>query len=212
MRSPPALAPAASSGGDLSRFVGIVCVSALLAGLLSSIQLGSPSLTIACSCAPRGAVAEVAGDPGVLVLTGTVAAIELANGPFGPQRAAQLTVLRVFQGQVRPGPVPIKGGDGANCLPALETGWHVVLTARIVANGLEPVACGHFGLLTTPEGQALLREVEAAFGQGAGPPRPTSERDVDLASVALIAVGGLVVAVLLGAVILAFGRRDRAAG
>lgn len=183
----------------------------LLASALFTSQLTVPSVAVACSCRMPGGVAEVVGDPDIVVVAGTIAAVEIANGPFGPQRAVQLTVLRVFQGEVLPGPVPIRSGHGSDCIPMLEGGSHVVLTARIGETGLEPVICGHFGLLTTVEGQALLREVEAAFGPGTGPPAPAPASGVDLASIALIAVGGLVAVVLFGTIFLAFGRRDRAA-
>ena len=196
----------------MSRFLRTACAAIVLVSGLFVVQLTTPSGMAACSCAPRGNVAGLAGDPEILVLTGTIDAIQLANGPFGPQVAAQLTILRVFQGRILPGPVPIVGGDGVNCVPTIADGQHVVLTARIAHDRLEPTACGHFGLLTTPEGQALLRDVEAVFGPGTGPAPPATTGDVDLASIALIAVGALVAIVLVGALVMTIGRRDRAIG
>lgn len=193
--------------------MGRVCAAViLLGGALLTTQLSVPGAAVACTCKRPDGVAKVAGNPEIVVVAGTIAAIELANGPFGPQTAAQLTVLRVFQGQLLPGPMQIRSGNGADCIPTFETGWNVVLTATLVEGRLEPVPCGHFGLLTTPEGQALLQQFEAAFGQGAGPPPASRESTVDLATIAIVAVVGVVVLVMIGALIAALGRRDRATG
>jgi hypothetical protein len=198
----------------VSRLARIACAAVLLAGAAFGTQLSMPSLTFACSCMQPGNVAEVAGDPNILVVTGTVVAIDVRVDRFGQRTTGQFAVERVFQGPALPANVPIVGGNGADCLPMIEAGWHVVMTARIVEERLEPVGCGHFGLLSQPSGQELLRDVLAEFGQGAGPPpaAPAPPPGVDLASIALIAVGGLVAAVLFGAVFLALGRRERVPG
>jgi hypothetical protein len=94
----------------VSRLARAACAAIVLVSVLSVARLTTPSWTAACSCAPPGNIAEVAGDPEIFVLT--------------------------------------------------------------------------------------------------GPPPPATTGDVDLASIALIAVGALVAIVLVGAVVLAFGRRE----
>ena len=198
----------------MSRLARVACAAILLSGALLASRLTMPSRTVACSCMQPGKVAEVAGDPNILVVAGTVLAIDIILDRFGQRTTGQFAIERVFQGPALPAKVPIVGGNGADCIPMIEAGWHVVMTARIVEERLEPVGCGHFGLLTEPSGQALLRDIEAEFGGGIGPPAPdpTPEPGIDLAAIALTSVGGLVAVVLFGAIVLAFGRRDRAAG
>ncbi len=197
---------------DLASSVSrLVLTAMLLASALFTAQLGVPTLSVACSCMRPGNVAEVRGDPDVIVVAGTIVSLERANPPFADQPLGQFAVQRLYQGPNLPGRVGITGGDGANCIPTIEAGWQVVMTANVVAGRLVPVGCGHFGILTTPEGQDLLRDVQAAFGQGAGPGGPP---DVDLAAnpqpdlgLVAIALVTFVVGLTAAAAVLAFGRR-----
>jgi hypothetical protein len=169
-----------------------------LVGLSALAGLVDPNSTYACSCVQPRPIAEYRGDPDYAILVGRVASVD-AN-----QRGS-FAVEQWFQGGRDP-IVPIQGGQGADCGLPLATGPHLVLVAFVESGIVHAGICSPSGDLNTPDGQALAREVVAAFGPGVtvgggGPPEGSS---VPLG--VLIGLGALA-ALVIGVMLVA--RRER---
>ena len=175
--------------------------------------LANPRCAAACSCAPPQPMAVYAADPNVVVLTGTVVAVDQnESGTFRIERWYKGTSIAVD--------VPIQGGDADACGIRLSVGAHLVMVAFVSDNVLHPNTCSPWGDLSTPEGRQLEDQANHAFGEGTLPGRHAGEQlgaqpdaQPDAVAVPWIAiVAGVGVAVTI-AVVLAGGfiarRRER---
>ena len=167
--------------------------------LTAAGSLAAPTCAYACSCIPPEDIADYRGKPDVVILAGTVATI-------GPDQRGTFAVERWFQGGTA-AVVPIRGGQGADCGLPLSAGQRLIFVGDVEDGVIQAGICSPSGDLSTPEGQALLGDAAAAYGDGVEPAgAPTGEGD-GVPSIVLIAVG--IGAVLVVASIVAFARRER---
>lgn len=133
-----------------------------LAISFSVIGLANPGCAYACSCVPPRPIAAYGADPGAVILSGTVTAIDQnQQGSFHVERWYKGTSIAVD--------VPIRGGNGGDCGIGLTVGLHMVMVASISDNMLRPGICSPWGDLATPEGRQLEDEAILAFGEGTLP-------------------------------------------
>ena len=159
-------------------------------GTIWVTQLSAPTIARACSCVPwPETVAAYRTDANVLVLAGTVVALEGQNGMFG--------IERVFKGPVPAVAMPIVGGNDAMCGLSLKLGDRLVLAAWVEDGVLQPSSCMPSAQLASPEGDALLADAEAAYGSGVSPPG----EDAPPADPAPGPANGLALPLILGAVL-----------
>ena len=169
-----------------------------LVGLSALAGLVDPTSTYACSCVQPRPIAEYRGNPEYAVLVGRVASID-AN-----QRGS-FAVEQWFQGGSDP-IVPVQGGQGADCGLPLATGQHLVLVAFVESGIVHAGVCSPAGDLNTPDGQALAREVVAAFGPGVAVGGDDPPAAGGLPVGILVGVGALA-ALVIGVMLVA--RRER---
>jgi len=182
-------------------------------GALVAGRLSAPSVAVACSCiAPEPGAPRLRGDEAVVV-------VGVVGAPDGVGNYA-FTVERLFKGGVAPVAKIASGrqvfADGTeawnSCGRDHTPGRHVVLAGGIGDGVINASSCSPYESINSAEGQALLAEAEALFGPGQvpGEPIPTSEPGarVDLATIAIVAVVGLLAIVAIGIVISAVGRRE----
>ena len=144
-----------------SKLVRTALLALLMTAAVSAARLAAPGGAFACSCAMPKALVEYRAEPNVVILAGTIAAVNGEAGTFA--------VERVFKGPV-PGPnLQIRGGDSAMCGVPLKLAARIVMVAYMEAGVVHPSSCSPFATLPSAEGDALLAEAEAAFG-GAAPP------------------------------------------
>jgi len=188
------------------RIPRIILVAALLTATLSAAQLAAPGGVFACSCAMPKPLVEYRADPNVVILAGTIAAVNGEDGVFA--------VERVFKGPVPAARLQIQGGDSAMCGVSLKLAARIVMVAYMDAGVIHPSSCSPFASLPSAEGDALLAEAEAAFG-GVAPtgapveppdPAPLAETDAALPIVLLAVLA--IVGALFGLVAL-LARRGR---
>jgi hypothetical protein len=190
--------------------------AALLATLAASALLSLlPGTVVACSCIMPGPMAENAGDPTKVVVSGTI----LPSGRPG----VDVAVDRWFQGPggavlaLAPDGFSDLGG-GADCrvpYPAAGSSW--IFVAYVANPGEQPQVnlCTPQGDLATPEGQAMLADAVAAFGEGISP-LPSSPPATDPVGAAGATLAGLapvvgavaVAAIVFGGLALVLRRRD----
>jgi hypothetical protein len=174
----------------------------------------APPPAMACSCVQPEPMAAYRGDPLKLVFLGTIA----SAGPGG----VEVAVERWFQGGFAP-VVRLDGemfGDqSAACqirMPEVGTSW--VFVAFIPEPGGEPQAnlCTPHALRFTIEGQVMLNEILATFGQGAAAGGPSPGPDIEPSPDVLVAGATVAAAALAGLALLgvaaALARRRRAGG
>jgi hypothetical protein len=180
--------------------------AALLAAALSV-----PAIAVACSCAaPDPGAPRLNGDEGLVV--GVVGAAD-GRGHY------DFTVERSFNTEI--GAVA-KLGTGrqvfANGTEAFNTcgrdhtpGQHVILVGGVEGDVINSSICSPYETVNSPAGQALLREAIALFGPGVVPggPIPNAEPGAgnNLATIASVAVLGLLTLIVAGVVIAAVGRQ-----
>jgi hypothetical protein len=203
----------------VSRLVASIVVAALLAFVP---QLALPRPAVACSCIGPQPLEQYAKD-GSVILAGRVVGRDAVG--------VQVAVDRWFAGDGAARAVWITGdfGNGASCgvgsEPPVNTQWLWVAWRPDGEQGLRISICAPTGDLATPEGQALLAEAEATFGEvgiifpGSGgpasaPPDPTGDdpaaagaETVVIAAAVLVLGAGVVV---LGGVVLLARRRHTA--
>ena len=201
----------------MTRFLRLGLTAMTLAGVLTVGRIALPGQAFACSCAapPLGAPIFTGAEEAVLV--GTV-------GPADPNLVHAFAVERWFRG----GDAAVVGMLGAEqrfpdgttayntCGLDLEAGQRLVLSAGRVEGNLMPGLCSPSAQVGSPEGQAMLAAAIRTFGEGTVPgtsgPAPPSAPEgptIDLALIAMLGVLAAVVIVVF-AVVLSFGRRDRA--
>jgi hypothetical protein len=128
-------------------------------------------------------------------------------------------VERWYQGSSEVSDIPIMGGDGANCGIPLTVGQELVMVAFVAEGFLQPNICSPWADLSTPEGQQLLDETIAAFGEGtlpedaaSGPGDPTNGEGGDggFALPWIVVIGGgaaaLIVVVIAAASVISARR------
>lgn len=178
---------------------------ALLLVLSFGAGLGVPRCAVACSCIPPQPIATYGEQAETVIMSGTVVNIGI------DQRGA-FQVERWYHGTGAVAVAQIRGGDGANCGLFMETGQRLVVVAYRGEDGiLQPSICAPAGDLSTPEGQKLLAETEAAFGPGLAPGGEETPTDPDGGfDLVPVLIGGSVVLVLVvfGFVALSVLRRD----
>jgi hypothetical protein len=174
--------------------------------------LAAPGCVVACSCAQPGDLATYRTDDTVIAIGRT--GVRVGNDvPF--------TVERWFWG---PGVAPIvplvpadvRYPDGTTsfntCGVALPAGQHLLMVAgRDPADGrLHPNICSPLVDVDTPEGQVLLAEAVATFGDGVVPTatEPTEPPAGDALPMAVAVVAVAIGVVALLGVVLIVGRRQ----
>lgn len=133
---------------------------------LSAFGLAAPKLTVACSCGPSEPIGNLKGVADTYVLSGTVT--EVAQ-----DRLATFQIERWYQGSSDTDTVQVRSGDGADCGIPLAVGQELVMVAYLSEGVLGPSICSPWGDLATAEGQALLAEAVATFGEGQPPGEAT---------------------------------------
>lgn len=186
------------------RSARLLLVAATLAACLSVARLVSPGQTFACRCAPPKALAAYVDEPGSIVVAGAV-------GVVGPDGTAPFMVARVFFGASNvPALTVLAPHNGGICEPTIVSNERVVLVGAHENGVIRPLACAPYAAAGSPEGQQLLAEAAATFGQSIDA-EATSGGGVD--GPLLLAVIGAVSALTLGlflAVVLLSRRRGRA--
>lgn len=137
----------------------LIAVAAFIAmGLVGLI----PGQAFACSCAGPQPMPAYAGDPRILIFSGTIAP---GDGP-----GVTVLVERWFQGGVHP-VVPLDprgfGVQSSACQigrPPAGSRWIFVASVATVGDPPFVGLCSPHALLDTPEGQAMLAEATATFG------------------------------------------------
>ena len=203
---------------SIQRSLGLLLVALLLAFVP---QLALPKPTLACSCIGPQPLEQYAKD-GSVIISGRVVGRDAVG--------VQVAVDRWFAGEGAAQAVWITGdfGNGASCgvgsEPPVNSQWLWVAWRPDGEPGLQISICAPTGDLATPEGQALLAEAEATFGEvgivfpGSGGPAaasPDAPGDEDVAGdgaddavvVASLGVVALGVLVLAGVVVLARRRQ-----
>jgi len=144
-------------------FLATLAASALLALL--------PGSAVACSCMMPASMAESAKDPNSVIFSGTIQ-------PSG-RPAVDVAVDRWFK--AGGGPIATLAADGfsdqgggAGCevsYPAVGSSW-IFVAYLLPETGTQPHTslCSPQANLDTPEGQAMLAEAIAVFGEAASPP------------------------------------------
>jgi hypothetical protein len=177
----------------------------MLATLVATFLLSLlPGTAVACSCIAPEPMAAYVGDASKVVASGTIL-------PTG-QPAVDVAVDRWFQGpggpvlRLSPDGFSDQGG-GADCrvpYPAAGSSWIFV---AFVANAGEPPQvnlCTPQARLDTPEGQAMLDDAIATFGEGvAANPSPGPAGD-PVSAVGDAVGGALPVVLAVGAIGLVF--------
>jgi len=178
-----------------SKLVRTALLALLMTAAVSAARLASPGGAFACSCAMPKTLVEYRAEPNVVILAGTIAAVNGEAGTFA--------VERVFKGPV-PGPnLQIRGGDSAMCGVPLKLAARIVMVAYMEAGVVHPSSCSPFATLPSAEGDALLAEAEAAFG-GAAPPGGATE-PADPPSAAPLAGSDVALPIVLLAVLVVVG-------
>jgi len=182
----------------MGRLRRLIACTGLLAAALGAASLANPSAIAACSCAaPLPGIGEFRG-PDEVALMGQVG-VDDGSGTF------TFAVERWFHG----GHEPIirmrsdteRLADGSfvrnSCGVSLVAGARLVVGAHRADDVVIPSACAPHAEIDSAEGQRIVAEAEAAFGPGVVPGPPSATGDgVDLASVAIVAVFGIVAAVI----------------
>jgi hypothetical protein len=170
----------------------VLAAAVLIAAALFGQRVTAPGAVVACSCAPTE-VSQFVADPQYVIVSGTVGRLG-QMGPTGHQ-TAPFILDRIWQGQLPEGRLSMTGGGGGDCTIALTEGMQYIGVTTFKGPELTPIACIPFGDLRDAGGQAVLAEVRALLGAGRGAVAdpPSSEAPpIDLASIALAAVGVIV--------------------
>jgi hypothetical protein len=188
---------------DPWRTVRALLGAGLLVSWLFTASLLIPPRMFACSCMMPGPIAEVANDPTAIVVAGTVG----AHAPGG----LTFQVERWYFG-ASPAPIlTMVPGDGASCGLPLQPGERLIAVAQRDEQGLvHPSICSHYGLVGTPEGQALMAEAERAFGPGPSNADPPPTTDGGGVSWVLLGGGAIALVVVVLGGLLVLGRRSEA--
>lgn len=201
----------------MSRLARLGLATVVLVGALAAGRLSLPAATFGCSCMAREPGAPLFSGREQAVLVGTVGAGD-GSGIF------PFAVERWFRGG-NAATIPLASGtlrlpDGSfvsnSCGVDLQPGWHVIIVATLSEGVWSPGACQPFAAVDTAEGQRAIQAAIVTFGTGAppnqtpgDPPESTDGPAIDLALLAILGVLAVVVAVMFGALFVAFGRRDR---
>jgi hypothetical protein len=210
---------------SIQRSLGLLLAAALLAFVP---QLALPRPAVACSCIGPQPLEQYAKD-GSVIIAGRVVGRDAVG--------VQVAVDRWFAGRGAAQAVWITGdfGNGASCgvgaEPPVNSQWLWVAWQPDGEPGLRISICAPTGDLATPEGQALLAEAEATFGEvgivfpGSGGPAPASPgasdeeavdegmSDDEADGIAVVAAAIVVVALgilVLGGVVIVARRRHTA--
>lgn len=147
---------------------GTVLIAAFLAtGFVGFL----PGQALACSCAGPQPMPAYAGDPRILIFSGTIAP---GDGP-----GVTVLVERWFQGGVDPVVLldPRRFGVQSSACqiarPAAGSRWIFVAWVATVGDLPSVGLCSPHALLDTPEGRAMLADATATFG---GSPPAVSAR------------------------------------
>lgn len=144
------------------RHLRVALAIAVLAGGFTVLGLAVPDCAYACSCIQPRPIAEYAGEPDTLILTGTVTAV-------GQDMRGTFQVDRWYKGSSDSPEIPIQGGNGADCGLGLTVGQELVMVAYLNEGVLAPNICSPWGDLSTPEGRQLQADAVAALGEGTPP-------------------------------------------
>ncbi len=143
---------------------GVFMVAVLAVGF-GVVGLANPDCAYACSCIQPRPIAEYGAEPGTVILTGTVTAVD-------QDQQGLFHVERWYKGTSTAVDLPIRGGNGADCGVALSVGDHMVMVAYVEDGVLHSSICSPWGDLATPEGRQLEDEALLAFGEGTVPGDP----------------------------------------
>lgn len=137
----------------------LIAVAAFIAmGLVGLV----PGQAFACSCAGPQPMPAYAGDPRILIFSGTIAP---GDGP-----GVTVLVERWFQGgtnpevELDPREFGIHGESCQIARPPAGSRWIFVAWVVTVGNLPSVGLCSPHALLDTPEGQAMLADATATFG------------------------------------------------
>ncbi len=198
----------------MRKIVPLLAAFVLAVGVVGAF----PGRSVACSCMPAVSFAEaVAQSPDLAVFVGTVTALQPDATTGGG--LATIEVEGSFRGPALPPAIVARSGNGADCGLPMTVGERRLFTARVDEQGTwAPGICDPQALLGTPEGDATLADAEAAFGPlqpTAGPPPLTNPEAAsdgpDFVVIGVVAVAGLLLAVVVAIVFLARRRREPAA-
>lgn len=199
---------------ETARPARVLAAVALLLAALSGHRLVLPGGAFACSCADPGGGPIFSGQEDA-VFTGTVGMPD-ARGPYTFKveswfkGGSDAQVLVNSERQVSP-----DGSTAINtCGLHFEVGDHLLLTAAVVEGVLTPGLCAPHAVVDSPEGQRLIAAATAVFGEPRGPGAPPGTGPteapftIDLASIALLVIGAIVVLAVV-VVLFAVGRGRR---
>lgn len=137
----------------------LIAVAAFIAlGLVGLV----PGQAFACSCAGPQPMPAYAGDPRILIFSGTIAP---GDGP-----GVTVLVERWFQGgtnpevELDPREFGIHGESCQIARPPAGSRWIFVAWVATVGDLPSVGLCSPHALLDTPEGQAMLADATATFG------------------------------------------------
>jgi hypothetical protein len=196
----------------MSRLLRVALATVFLVGALSATRLSLPGQMVACSCMPTNEAGPFTGEEDA-VLIGTVGASD-GRGVY------EFTVERWFHGGDE-AVVALQSStqvlaDGTTtidtCGLSFEPGQRLIFAATRSGATLSPNSCAPYAAAASVEGQQLAAAAVVTFGEGTlpgSPPKQAADPSVDLALIAILVSFGIVIAVVLGVVVLAFGRRDK---
>ena len=200
----------------MRRLGNLLLLALAINGALLAGRLAAPAITVACSCvAVEPGAPRLVQDEGIVVVGVVGQADGLGNYEFA--------VERVFNGDV---PAAAKLGTGRQVFADGTEAWnscgrdhtpgqHVILLGGIDNGVINAGSCAPYALVESQEGRAILAEAQAMYGEGRvpGPPIPPAPEPggLDLASIAIAAVLGLLVVVIVSVVIASLGRGGGAA-
>ena len=199
------------------RLPRLLLAALMLNGALLAGALAAPSYVLGCSCAaPEPGAPRLRGDEGIV-------AVGVVGGADGSGNYA-FTVERLFKGEVAPvaklasaRQVFADGSEAFNTCGRDHTpGQHVIIAGGIGDGVISSSICSPYETINSGPGQALLDEALELFGPGQVPGEPPPEvadaaPAIDLATIAIAAVLGLMALIVVGVVVASISRRERPA-
>ena len=192
----------------MNRALRILVVAILLGGVLSVGRLALPGAAFACMCAELPNIGTYDGvDEGVMV--GRVGDDNRSGQfPMTVERwfhGGDAAVVLLDSGTRR---MPDGSFSSSSCGVQLNAGMHLVLAAPRAVDRFAPNTCTPLASVESPEGQAMLADAVGRFGPGLVPGDPPAvDEPLDVAFIAVVGALAVVLAIV-GAVVLAAGRRE----
>lgn len=174
----------------------LLAAALLLNAALHAGSLALPGGAAACTCmAPS--LREVAAEPRYMIVAGTIH--DVVPGDLNVPTRGMLRIDRVFEGDLAVPELPIRTGTFGMCeLAPISNGVQLVAAVTLDGGALVQRPCGPAGDAREEHGRALLAEAEELFGRGPAPGEaPPEPSRIDLPTIAIVAVGGTLLTVIL---------------